>query len=103
MTKEGRIYNGNNTSSSIDGVGKTCKRIKLDYCFTLYTKINSKWIKGLKVSTETLKFLEENTGNKLVNIKFQQYLSDLSLQIRETKIKAKRGKKISKSKQMGLY
>ena len=54
----------------------TCKRIKLEYFLTPYTKINSKWIENLKVKTETTKFLEENIGKTLSDINQSRILYD---------------------------
>ena len=63
LTKEVRIYNGEKTGSSISGAGKTRHLHE-----TIYTEINSKWVKDLKVIPETIKFLEENVGRTLFDI-----------------------------------
>jgi hypothetical protein len=42
-----------------------CKKLKLDPCLPLCTSINSKWIKDLTIRPETLKLLQEGSGNTL--------------------------------------
>jgi hypothetical protein len=42
-----------------------CKNLKLDPCLSLYTSINSKWIKDLNIRPKTLKLVQERAGNTL--------------------------------------
>ena len=70
----------------------TCKRIELENLLTPYTKINSKWIKDLKVKPETIKLLEENIGKTLSNINHSRILYEPTAQNIGNK---------SKNKQMG--
>ena len=68
----------------------TRKRMKLEHSLTLYTKINSKWIKDLNVRPDTIILLEENIGRTLYDINHSKILFDPAP--REMEIKTKRNK-----------
>ena len=50
-------------------------------------KVNSKCIKDLKVSHETIKLLEDNIGKHLLNISISNFFLNASPRARETKAK----------------
>ena len=60
--------------------------MKLEHFLTPYTKINSKWIKGLNVRPETMKLLEENIGGTL-DINQSKILYDPPPRVMEIKTK----------------
>ena len=61
--------------------------MKLDYCLTPYTKVNSKWINDLNVSHEAIKLLEDDIGKHLLNINMSNFFFNPSLREREAKAK----------------
>ena len=64
--------------------------MKLEHFLTPYTKINSKWIKNLKVRPETIKLLEENIGKTLSDINHSRILYDPPPRILKIKAKIKK-------------
>ena len=61
--------------------------MNLGHFLTPYTKLNSKWMKDLNVRQETIKTLEEKTGNNLFDLSHSNSLLNTCLKAR--KIKAK--------------
>ena len=59
--------------------------MNLDHQLTPYTKINSRWIKDLNRSRNTLKVLEENIGSKISDIPGSNILTDMSPDARDIK------------------
>ena len=63
----------------------TWKKMKLDHQLTPYTKINSRWIKDLNISRNTIKVLEENIGRKISDFPWSNILTDISSKARDIK------------------
>ena len=50
-----------------------------------YTKINSRWIKDLNISRNTIKVLKENIGRKISDIPCSNIFTDMSPKARDIK------------------
>ena len=60
--------------------------MKLEHFLTLYTKINSKWIRS-KCKTRTIKLLKENIGRTLSDINHSRILYDPPPRVMDIKAK----------------
>ena len=59
--------------------------MKLDHQLTPYTKINSRWIKDLNISRDTVKFLEEIISRKISDIPLSSIFTNMSPRTRDIK------------------
>ena len=64
-----------------------CKKMKLDHQLTPHTKINSRWIKDLNISCDTIKVLEENIGRKISDIPWDNIFTDIFPRAKNIKVK----------------
>ena len=61
------------------------KKMKLDHQLILYIRINSKWIKDLTISHDTIKVLEEIIGSKISDVPYINIFADISPRAKEIK------------------
>ena len=59
--------------------------MKLDHQFTPYTKINSRWIKDLNISHDTVGALQENIGRKISDTPSSNIFTHVSPRARDIK------------------
>nr|KAF6452899.1 hypothetical protein HJG59_008206 [Molossus molossus] len=68
---------------------KWCKRMEVDNSLSPCTKINSKWTKDLNIRSETIKYIEENTGTKLLDHSLREGFINLTPKTWEIKANIK--------------
>ena len=61
--------------------------MKLDHQLTPHTKINSRWIKDLNISSNTIKVIEGKIGRKISDSPRSNILTDMSPKARDIKEK----------------
>ena len=61
------------------------KKMKFDHQLTPYTEINSRWIKDLNISCNTIKVTDENIGRKISDMPCSNILTDISPKARVIK------------------
>ena len=69
----------------LDSYMQKKKEKKLKHQLTPYTKINSRWIKDLNISCDTIKVLEENIGRKISDISHSSIFTDMFSTARDIK------------------
>ena len=74
-----------------------CKRMKLEHSLTPHSKVNSKWIKGLKVRLDSIKLLEENIGRTLIDINHNKIFFDPPPRAMKIKTKIKKWDQIGRA------
>ena len=67
------------------------KKMRLDDQLIPCTRINSKWIKDLNISCDTIKVLAENTGRKISEIPCSNIFTDMSPRARDIKERINKG------------